>query len=121
LQDRGIDAATHSNALQDRGIDAASAAALEDKNINPTDIQHKPGMLAAAVALFAIIKSPIGNRGYIRGSDCSQRRNGKLGSLEQSCQRATYYTQPILFRENKTRPITSGNLELKKSRNHTFS
>jgi len=67
LQDRGIDAATHSNALQDRGIDAASAAALEDKNINPTDIQHKPGMLAAAVALFAIIKSPIGNKGYVNG------------------------------------------------------
>jgi hypothetical protein len=33
-------------------------------------------------------------------------------SLEQSCQGATYYKQPILNRENKTRPITSGILKL---------
>ena len=31
---------------------------------------------------------------------------------EQSCQGATYYKQPILNRENKTRPITSGILKL---------
>jgi hypothetical protein len=34
-----------------------------------------------------------------------------LSSLEQSCQGATYYKHPILVIENKTRPITSGNLE----------
>jgi len=36
-----------------------------------------------------------------------------LSSLEQSYQGATYYIQPILVRENKTRPITSGNLKFK--------
>jgi hypothetical protein len=34
-------------------------------------------------------------------------------SLEQSCQGATNYKQPILFREIRTRPIASGNLEFK--------
>jgi hypothetical protein len=34
-----------------------------------------------------------------------------LSSLEQSCQGTTYYRQPISARENKTRPITSGNLD----------
>jgi hypothetical protein len=32
-------------------------------------------------------------------------------NLEQSCQGANYYKQPISVRKYKTRPITSGNLE----------
>ena len=38
-----------------------------------------------------------------------------LSSLEQSCQGTTYYKQPILLRENKTRPITSSNLKTQAS------
>jgi len=34
-----------------------------------------------------------------------------LNNLEQSCQGATYHRQPILVRENKAKPITSGNLK----------
>jgi len=33
--------------------------------------------------------------------------------LDQSCQGATYYKQPILVIKSKTRPITSGNMEIK--------
>jgi len=35
-----------------------------------------------------------------------------LSSLKQSCQNATYYKQPIVVKEKKTRPITSSNLEI---------
>ena len=43
-----------------------------------------------------------------------------LSSLEQSYQGATYYIQPILIRENKRIPITSGNLEFINTGTKTF-
>ena len=41
-------------------------------------------------------------------------------NLQQRCHGATYYEQPILVRENKTRPITGGNLEFQKRRHRIF-